>query len=109
MNVLLSEIMLLAQEANNRWSDAFFGFNEGQRFVLLLVVIGCLTAILISVAGVIGGVVSSMHRRRTEAAMKQDLIDRGMSADEIAKIIESSAPEDAVSRWAAAWSKKKGG
>jgi hypothetical protein len=40
--------------------------------------------------------------------MKRDMIERGMSAEEITKIIESaSPPEDATERWSASWGKKK--
>jgi hypothetical protein len=38
------------------------------------------------------------------------MLDRGMSADEIAKIIESAMPpEDACERVIASWAKKKSG
>jgi hypothetical protein len=87
--------VLLAQEAaaaQDRWADAFFGFNEGQRFVLLLVVIGCATAIVISAVGFINRMISSVHRHRVDAELKRELLDRGMSADEIAKVIESASP-----------------
>jgi hypothetical protein len=43
-----------------------------------------------------------------EAEMKRDMIERGMSADEIAKIIEAaSPPEDGTQRWIASWARKK--
>jgi hypothetical protein len=37
---------------------------------------------------------NSIHRRRAEMDLKREMIERGMSADEIAKVIESSAPKD---------------
>jgi hypothetical protein len=40
--------------------------------------------------------------------LKRDMIERGMSADEIAKVIESATPpDDATQRWIASWAKKK--
>jgi hypothetical protein len=40
--------------------------------------------------------------------LKRDMIDRGMSAEEIAKIIESATPpEDATQRLIASWARKK--
>jgi hypothetical protein len=39
--------------------------------------------------------------------MKRDMIERGMSADEITKVIEAAMPpEDATQRWIASWAKK---
>ena len=40
--------------------------------------------------------------------MKREMIERGMSADEITKVIEAAMPpEDATQRWIASWAKKK--
>jgi hypothetical protein len=85
-----------------------FDFSSEQWFVIALVVIGCATAVIISLAGIAASVVNAVHRRRTEQGLKQDLLDRGMSADEIVKVVESAAPpEDATSRWIASWCKKR--
>ena len=94
-------LMFLAQAAaNDWWSEQLFGLDQEQRFVLLLVGIGCVTAIFISTVAIISGVFSTIHRRRNEADLKRELIDRGMSADEISKIVEASPCEDFLSRWA---------
>jgi hypothetical protein len=36
-----------------------------------------------------GIVINSIHRRRTETDLKRELLDRGMSADEIATVIRT--------------------
>jgi hypothetical protein len=98
----------LLAETNDPWRDAFLGIEAGERFPLLVIVIGCATAIIISLAGITAGVLNAMHRRRIEEGLKRDLIDRGMSADEIVKIVEAAPPpEDAAGRWVASWCKKK--
>jgi hypothetical protein len=85
-----------------------FDFSSDQWFVLALVVIGCATGVLISLAGISASVINAVHRRRIEESLKQDMLDRGMSAEEIVKVIESAAPpEDATGRWIASWCKKK--
>ena len=85
-----------------------FDFSSDQWFVIAMVVIGCGTGVLISLAGITASVVNSVHRRRIEESLKQDMLDRGMSAEEIVKVIESAAPpEDATGRWIASWCKKK--
>lgn len=85
-----------------------FDFSSEQWFVIALVVIGCGTGVLISLAGITASVINSVHRRRIEESLKQDMLDRGMSAEEIVKVIESAAPpEDAAGRWIASWCKKK--
>ncbi len=55
------------------------------------------------------GVVSSIHRRRAETELKRELLDRGMNADEIARVVESTQPTDFLERWAASYGKKKTG
>ena len=109
MNGLPLAIFVLAQQTpQDAWSETLFGLDPEKRFVLLMVAIGCATGIILGGLGIIAGAVNSVHRRRTEMAMKRDMIDRGMSADEIAKIIESAAPpEDATQRWIASWGCKK--
>jgi hypothetical protein len=103
---------LLAEEvvkAEDKWADVFFGLDQEKRFVLVIVAIGCATGIIISAVAIITGLSNSVYRRRTETHFKQELLDRGMSADEIAKIVESSAPQDGLDRWIASWGKKKHG
>ena len=71
-------------------------------------VIGCVVILIISLTSIISNTVNSMHRRRVEEELKQDMLDRGMSADDITKIIEAAPqPENAAERWVASWCKKK--
>jgi hypothetical protein len=90
------------------WEDTFFGLDADQRFVLLLVVLGCATAIVITIGSLVYAAVNAGDRRRRESELKRELLDRGMSADDVVKVIESAAPlEDATSRWVASGCKKK--
>ena len=111
MNSLNASYLLLAQvmwEQNDPWTRTFFGLEQGQRFVVIIVAIGCLTAVLLGTFGIITGAINTVHRRRAEMELKREMIDRGMSADEIAKVIESAAPpDDATQRWIASWGKSK--
>jgi hypothetical protein len=76
----------------------------------LIIAIGCGTGIILGTFGILSSVFTSLHRRRVETDLKRDMLDRGMSADEIAKIIESAMPpEDACQRVIASWAKKKSG
>jgi hypothetical protein len=106
MSGVLNPIMLAVTE--DRWANEFFGFDPHQRFVVVLVVVGCVTGVIISLAGIAAGVANAVHRRRLEESLKRELLDRGMSADEIVKVVEAAPPpEDAIGRWAASWCKKK--
>jgi hypothetical protein len=96
-----------AEAGSDRWSQMFFGLNQEQRFVLMIVAIGCATGVICTLVGCLSGLINSTHRRRLEAEMKQDLVERGMSSDEIAQIIEATPLEDGVSRWIASWGKCK--
>jgi hypothetical protein len=104
MNAWLLSDLLLAG-----WlTETFFGLDPKERFALAVVLVGCLTGVLCTVVVFISSTVNSVHRRRVEADMKREMIERGMSADEITKIIEAAAPpEDGTQRWIASWANKK--
>jgi hypothetical protein len=88
-------------------TDATRDMDHDQRFALTIVVIGCATGIICALSMFILHTINSIHRRRVEADLKREMLDRGMSADEIAKIIEAAAPpEDGTQRWIASWARK---
>ncbi|HMO87163.1 MAG TPA: hypothetical protein PKC18_19820 [Lacipirellulaceae bacterium] len=85
----------------------FFSFDPGQRFVLTIIALGCGTGVIISIAGMVSGLINSIHRRGVEQAMKRDMLERGMSAEEIAQVIEAAPPaEDALGRLVSSWRRK---
>ncbi|QDT76307.1 hypothetical protein [Lacipirellula limnantheis] len=101
---------LLAQVSNSgpdQWSDAFFGLEAGDRFPLLIIVIGCVTGVVITLACIISAAISNAHQRRLEIELKREMLDRGMSADEVAKVIEASIPDDATKRINAFFGRKR--
>ena len=99
---------LLDSAPRDRWADEFFGLDQDQRFVLLLTIAGCLTGLIITIAGILYSALDAAHRRRSEANLKREMLDRGMSVDEIVKVIEAAAPpEDATGRWIASWCKSR--
>jgi hypothetical protein len=90
------------------WSNALSGIEAEHRFVLLIVSIGCATGIILGTFGIISGAITSIYRRRAEMDLKREMIERGMSAEEITKVIEAATPpDDATERWIASWAKKK--
>ncbi|HEX3601328.1 MAG TPA: hypothetical protein VHU84_14345 [Lacipirellulaceae bacterium] len=97
-NLLLSDI------TTNLLSD----LDHDQRFTLLVVTIGCATGVICTVTMFVLTTINSIHKRRVDAEMKREMLDRGMNADDIAKIIESAAPpEDGTQRWIASWARKR--
>jgi hypothetical protein len=104
MSVILQALTVAASDP---WAGSIFeGLDTNQRFVLLLTVIGATTGIVISLAGILYSALDAAHRRRNEANLKREMLDRGMSVDEIVKVIEAAAPpEDAAGRWIASWGK----
>ncbi|HEX6963760.1 MAG TPA: hypothetical protein VF175_17970 [Lacipirellula sp.] len=99
----------LATTASDPWADEFFGMDQGQRFVIILTLIGCFTGIVIALAGILYSAFDAAHRRRTEAALKQEMLDRGMGVEEIVKVVEAApVPEsDYIGRWISCWGKRK--
>lgn len=102
----LSYMVLLAQ-ASDPWASSFFGLDADQRFVLMIIAIGCTTGVICTVVGCVSGAASSMHRHRLDHELKQDLLDRGLSAEDVARVVESSQPKDFLERWAASCGVKK--
>ena len=90
------------------WANEFFGLGADERFVVLLVGISCITVVIIVLSGIVGGVVSSANRRNAEYELKREMLDRGMTAEEIAQVIEAAPlPEGGFDRWVASWCKGK--
>jgi hypothetical protein len=85
--------LILAQvQSTGFWSTALSGIDPDKRFVLLIIAIGCTIPIVLGTLGIITSSIDAIHRRRVEMELKRDMIERGMSADEIAKVIESTTP-----------------
>jgi hypothetical protein len=59
--------------------------NDLAVLCLLLFLLATLSVVLIATT------VSRMHKNRLEIALKRELVDRGLSTDEIAKFVETSA------------------
>jgi len=85
----------------------FADLLPSQRFVLMLSVIGCLTIAVVAIVAIVSGVVQSIHRERVESDLKRDMLDRGMTGEEIARVVESRTPESFLDRWASNQGKKK--
>lgn len=85
----MSWLPLLAAETDY-WAQSFFGLSDGKRFVILLVAISCGTGFLTGLAGM--GM--SVLRHRADNEFKRDMVDRGMSAEEIAQIISAKSGSD---------------
>ena len=81
--------------------------GDDQLFVVMLVAIGCGTGIVIALVAIIGGIWNSVRQRQIEAEMKQDMLDRGMTAEEIEKVVKAQ-PKEGLDHWMEVWAKKKG-
>jgi len=104
MNTLAWTSQLLAAIGSND----LLNVDSDNRFALYVIVIGCVTGVICTIVVFTSTTINSVHRRRVEAEMKRDMVERGMSADEITKIIEAaSPPEDGTQRWIASWARKK--
>jgi hypothetical protein len=87
----------------NVLTEAFAAQDADKQFVLLIIIMAFTLAAVIILGGMIAGVVASFHKRRAQMDFKREMLDRGMSADEIATVIEATPlPEDGIGRWLAA-------
>jgi hypothetical protein len=72
-------------------TDYFFGIDPGERFPLLVIAIVFGTVLIITTVGMLSLMARSIHHRRLEVELKRDLLDRGMSAEEVARVVEASS------------------
>ena len=101
--------LLLAQEAaaSSFLQETFSVLDDEQRFVILLLAIVCTTGVIIIVTSVMAGICYRIQRHRQDTELKQDMLDRGMTAEEIAEVVKAAPIEDAASRWVEGWKQKK--
>ena len=65
--------------------------DPAERFALCIttIVVGLLA--MVFVIGLVSHAIGKIHRTRLENALKRELLDRGMSSDEIAQVVGASA------------------
>lgn len=94
--------LLLAAAATDPWRGSIFsGLDENQRFVVVLTALGCLTGVIITIVSIAYCWIDGLSKRRAEMELKREMLDRGMSAEEIARVIEATPPSDAAQQWVA--------
>jgi hypothetical protein len=69
------------------WMSAI---QPDERFALCVVAIIFGVALAVFTILMISLLIRSIHYRRTETAFKRELLDRGLSVDEIAKIVQAT-------------------
>ena len=95
---------LLADWATNALTD----LDPNKRFALIVVVVGCATGVVCTLITFASSTINSIHHRRVESEMKRDMIERGMSADEIAKVLRGRVASTSLSKLSTSCSKSAG-
>jgi len=72
---------LLAQTAAPDWFFSRLDSNE------LLGLSGLAVGLIIGLAALSFSLIDKMHRRRTEVELKREMVERGMSVDEIERVL----------------------
>jgi len=67
--------------------------SSGDVLPIVIVAIICGSILLISLTAIIASCVYKIRRVATAARLKQDMLDRGMSADEIKAVLDAG-PQD---------------
>ena len=81
---------LLAQMYAPEGITGFLDSIDGdQRFVVGIVALVCVTVVLVTLGSVISASWCSVREKQIEADLKRDMLDRGMTIDEIQKMIEA--------------------
>lgn len=110
MNSTSAVTGLLAQVSEavpDPWAESFLGFGSEQRFALIIVALGCATGLIITLVCVISSALSHAHQRRLEIELKREMLDRGMSVDEVARVIETTVPDQTTNYLNAVFGRRK--
>ena len=97
----------VSESVPDPWAESFLGFGSEQRFVLVIVALGCATGLIITLVCVISSAFSTAQQRRLELELKREMLDRGMSADEVAKVIETTVPDQTTNYLNAMFGRRK--
>jgi hypothetical protein len=90
--------MLAATETVNSVGD-LLGRLDGEMIgFLAVVVIGGFIGTVLGIVGLVTSTVNSIQRHRAELNFKREMVERGMSADDIARVITAASPETAPER-----------
>lgn len=76
---------------SNVW-EFLTSFDAGDRFPLVIVIIVFGVMGLVFTVGIIAFTIRSIQKNRLDDALKRELLDRGMSAEEIALVIRTKLP-----------------
>jgi hypothetical protein len=94
---MLNQFVLLAESAVNGsksvW-DILEGVPPNDRSPLMFAAIITGGMLLVILVVTVSKTVIGMHKARLDDALKRELVDRGFTADEIAKIVETSPLSD---------------
>lgn len=74
--------------------DVLQRLDSDHQFGIILAAIIFGSIVILSVAGMACVSARAIARGRTEADLKRDMLDRGMSADEIEKVVNATALKD---------------
>ena len=100
---MTTSLVLLAQSTDV--TSFMEGFDSTQRFSLVIVGIGCVTLVSTVLISVLLTCWHKLKSDQVEADLKRDMLDRGMTADEIQKVIEAT-PQSGMDRLMGSWCKK---
>jgi hypothetical protein len=75
---------LFALDDLGQWLDSISPHDRAQ------VTVACIIG-LVAMTGIICALIRSMHRFKTEASLKRDMIQQGQPADEIERIIAAKS------------------
>ncbi|HEY4233146.1 MAG TPA: hypothetical protein VGM76_06955 [Lacipirellulaceae bacterium] len=82
--------LMLAANGDN-WLQSLLDVSPNDRLSVVIVSIVFAAGIIIASVAIVGGFVHTYSRHRLEADLKRELLDRGLSPDEVVRVVESSA------------------
>ena len=80
----------------NMIKDLLSNVSPDDVFPLIIVSIGCMTAIVITIGIAITSTINAIHRRNATNRLKREMLELGLSSQEIEQVVQAAPPlEDA--------------
>jgi hypothetical protein len=89
--MMLSQLSsLLLAESSGGGFQSLLDVSPNDRLPIVIVSIVFVAGIIIASVAIIGGYVHTFNRHRYEADLKRELLDRGLSPEEVVRVVEAS-------------------
>jgi hypothetical protein len=87
---------LILAETSDKPFQSLLDLSPNDRLPVVIVTIVFSAGIIVASVAIIGGLLHTYHRHRLQADLKRELLDRGLSPDEVVRVIQAAPAKNGV-------------